>query len=82
MADPITQGLYKGYSFLNGVADCATNGWIILIGDHGAPRESIKPISIIALYGLYVCHLRPSSFQERGRSRSPEVHLMGGILLL
>ena len=46
----------KGYSFLNGVACCATNGWIILIGDHGAAREGIKPVSI-ALYGLYVCHL-------------------------
>ena len=47
----------KGYSFLNGVAYCATNGWIILIGDHGAPREGIKPISN-ALYGLYVCRLQ------------------------
>lgn len=33
---------FKGYSFLNGVASCATNGYIILIGNQGAAREGTK----------------------------------------
>jgi hypothetical protein len=75
----------KGYSFLNGVAYCATNGWIILIGDHGAAREGMKPISNALPEGEPVClpfavysHCAPVSSRKEDDLHSPEVQLTVG----
>jgi hypothetical protein len=68
----------KGYSFLTGVAYCATNGWIILIGDHGAARDYDKcasPLLCTACMSAIrsILPLRPGFFPERGCLHSPEV---------
>ena len=79
----------KVYSFLNGVMTPerhATNGWIIVIGNQGAPRDCDSRRVSNALYGLCVCHFAvysrcaPVSLRKEDDLRSPVVHLTGGIL--